>query len=239
MHLHCKGLDILTSRYCADCNPPPDAFSHPNNVRPNEECKPLDADGYAAFGSTCEDDPCPELMAVLASSRIPRPDIHETTVQDPAILGPHHEESSPQHKAQCDFEDISVLTTLQVDNVCTGKVNAFGSFTEFQCPWCPEGGCAVRIRRWLERWDFDINTNIFIKVPFLTCDVHAHDFCMINSACWQQLMYLRQEKKARISPDLVSISIGVLPTRLVPKLILIYQYQLIYQLILYQHDISS
>jgi hypothetical protein len=190
-------------------------LSHPVYVRPNEECEPSDEDGYPALGSTFEDDPCPEMQAVLASPGRPPPDIHETADQDPAILGPHHEEASPQHEVQYDFEDISVLTTLQVETVCTGKVNAFGSFTELQCPWCPEGRCcAVRIKRWLERWAYDIDTNIFINVPFLTCDVHAKDFSVFNPVFWQQLMHLRREKKAKVSRDLVPICRIVLLTTL-------------------------
>jgi hypothetical protein len=94
-----------------------------------------------------------------------------------------------------------------VKSLCTGTVNSFGSFAELQCPWCPEGGCcAVRIRRWVSRWALHMETNMRITIPFHACDVHAKDLSLFNPLFWQQLMHLCQEKKARISPEVVPIS---------------------------------
>jgi hypothetical protein len=183
---------------------------------PSDECEPSPQDDEISLASTSEDDPSADLEKELAALGRPPVNAHETqALEEQADLRPDHEETPAHHQTQCDLQDISIKTVLEVRNLSTEEVNRFGSFPELQCPWCPEGGsCAVRIRRWMPRWALSKETNVFIEVPTLTCEVHKRDFSVFTPVFWKQLMHLCQENKARVFPGLVPISSKLLLTTL-------------------------
>jgi hypothetical protein len=121
MNLHCAGVELLTFRYCAGCNRPPDTFSNPNDIRPNKKCEPSHADDYAASGSTYEDDPSPEVQAVriLAASGVLSPDAHQTTLQGQADWG--HNLKRSLHIMKCHDEDVGTWTNLEVKMCAQGR----------------------------------------------------------------------------------------------------------------------